>query len=96
MRAGEGKIRADEDLVRAGEEVIIVFLMQSHPLTNFQIQKYYQNEPKFNGVCSRNNLPKIKAKTCVTNLDECKSLRTHWISWYVNGENVIYFDSSGV
>ena len=60
MRAGEGKIRADEDLVRAGEEVIIVFLMQSHPLTNFQIQKYYQNEPKFNGVCSRNNLSKIK------------------------------------
>ena len=31
-----------------------------HPLTNFEIQKYYQNEPKFNGVYSRNNLPKIK------------------------------------
>ena len=54
--------------------------MQPHPLTNFQIQKYYQNEPKFNGACSRNNLPKIKAKTYVTNLDECKSLGTHWIS----------------
>ena len=80
MRASEGKFRADEDLVRAGEEVIIVFLMQPHSLTNFQIQKYYQNKPKFNGVCSRNNLPKIKAKAYVTNLDECKSLGTHWIS----------------
>ena len=34
--------------------------MQPHPLTNFEIRKYYQNEPKFNGVYSRNNLPKIK------------------------------------
>ena len=37
------------------------FLMPPHPLTNFEIQKYYQNERKFNGVFSRNNLPlKIK------------------------------------
>ena len=34
--------------------------MPSHPLTNFEIRKYYQNEPKFNGVFSRNNLPKVK------------------------------------
>ena len=35
--------------------------MPPHPLTNFEIQKYYQNEPRFNEVCSRNNLPrKIK------------------------------------
>ena len=32
--------------------------MLPHPLTNFEIQKYYQNEPRFNGVFSRNNLPK--------------------------------------
>ena len=36
------------------------FLMPPHPLTNFEIQKYYQNEPKFNGIYSKNNLPKIK------------------------------------
>ena len=36
------------------------FLMPSHPLTNFEIQKFYQNEPKFNGVYSRNNLPEKK------------------------------------
>ena len=32
--------------------------MPPHPLTNFEIQKYYQNEPAFNGVYSRDNLPK--------------------------------------
>ena len=37
-----------------------------HPLTNLQIQKY-QNEPKFNGVCSRNNLPTIKELIYVIN-----------------------------
>ena len=34
--------------------------MPPHPLTNFETQKYYQNKPKFNGVYSRNKLPKIK------------------------------------
>ena len=34
------------------------FLMPPHPLTNFEIQKYYQNEPRFNSVFSRNNLLK--------------------------------------
>ena len=36
------------------------FLMLLHPVTNFNIQKYYQNEPRFNSVCSRDNIPKIK------------------------------------
>ena len=34
--------------------------MPPYPLINFEIRKYYQNEPKFNGVYSRNNLSKIK------------------------------------
>ena len=46
-----------------------VFLMWLNPSTNFEIQKYCQNEPKFNGVCSRNNLTKIKSGTYVVNLD---------------------------
>ena len=70
--------------------------MPPHPLTNFEIQKYYQNEPKFNGVYSRNNLPKIKEGVYATNLDEYKSKVTHWIAWYVNTNNVVYFDSFGV
>ena len=36
------------------------FLMPPHPLTNFEIQKYYEDEPRFNGIYSRNNLPKKK------------------------------------
>ena len=34
--------------------------MPPHPLTNFEIQKYFQNQPKFDGVYSRNNLSNIK------------------------------------
>ena len=32
--------------------------MPPHPLTNFEIQKHYENEPRFNGVFSRDSLPK--------------------------------------
>ena len=31
--------------------------MPPHLLTNFEIQKYYENEPRFNGVLSRNDMP---------------------------------------
>ena len=70
--------------------------MLAHPLANFEIQSYYQNEPKFNGVYSRNNLPKIKDEAYIITLDEFKSIGTHWIALYVNGNNIIYFDSFGV
>ena len=46
--------------------------MGFHSLINFEIQKYYQNQPKFNGVYSRNNLPKINDGAYVINLDEFK------------------------
>ena len=70
--------------------------MPTHPLTNFEIQKYYQNETKFNGVYSRNKLPKIKNGAYVINLDEYESIGTHWIALYVNEDNIAYFDSFGV
>ena len=54
--------------------------MPPHSLTNFEIQKYYQNEPKFNGVYSRNNLSKIKDGAYIINLDEYESIGTHWIA----------------
>ena len=54
--------------------------MPSHSLTNFKIQKYHQNEPKFNGVYSKNNLSKIKDGEYAINLDEFKSIRTYWIA----------------
>ena len=57
-------------------------------LTNFEIQKNFQNVTKFNGVYSRNNLPKT---AYAINLDEFKSLELHWIALYMNAENVTYF-----
>ena len=48
--------------------------MSSHSLTNFEIQKYYHNEPKFNVVYSRINLPNTKGGAYLFNLDECKSI----------------------
>ena len=67
--------------------------MPPHLLTNFEMQEYYQNKPKFSGVYSRNNLPKIKDGAYVINLDKFKSIGTHWKALYVNAENVTYFDS---
>ena len=67
--------------------------MLSHPLTNFEIQKYYENEPKFNGVYSRNNLSQIKGGECIINLDEYELIGTHWIDLYFNDNNVTYCDS---
>ena len=43
--------------------------MMPHPLTNFEIQKYYLNQPKFYVVCSINNLPKVKDGPYIINLD---------------------------
>ena len=70
--------------------------MLPHPLSNFEIQKYYQNESKFNGVYSINNSSKIKDGTYLINLDEHESIGTYWITLYVNAKNVTYFNSFGV
>ena len=73
------------------------FLMLPHSLTNFEIQKYYQNEPRFNGVFSRNNLPKkIKDGAYVINLDEYADVGTYWIALFCNRNEIFYFDSFGV
>ena len=72
------------------------FLIPPHPLTNFEIPKCYRNEPRFNGVYSRDNLPKIKNGAYVINLDEYSVIGTHWVTLYVMNNNVTYFDSFGV
>ena len=69
-----------------------------HPLTNFEIQEYYQNEPRFNGIFSRDNLPNnnIKNGAYVINLDEYHDIGTHWVALYVNNKTIAYCDSFGV
>ena len=76
------------------------------PLTNFEIQEYYQNEPRFNGVFSRDNLPNsicpkglgsaVKNGAYVINLDEYHDIGTHWVALHVYNKTVTYFDSFGV
>ena len=65
-------------------------LMLPHPLTNFEIQKYYQKEFRFNGANSRNSSPKIKDGVCVIVLDEYKSIGTHLIGLNGNGEQKLH------
>ena len=73
------------------------YLILPHPLTNFEIQKYCKNEPKFYGVFSRNNLPKkIKDGAYVINLDEYADLGIHWIALFCNRNEISYFKSFGV
>ena len=65
--------------------------MAPHLLTNFEIMKYYENRPKFNGVNSRDTLPnKIKDGEYVINLDEYSDIGTHWIALYVKNNVVTY------
>ena len=72
-------------------------LIPPHPLTNFEIQLYNQNEPRFNGVYSRENLPdKMKDRAYIINLDEYSDIGTHWMALYVNNKTVTYFDSFGI
>ena len=69
--------------------------MPPHPLTNFEIIDYFKNEPRFNGVYSRNILPKLKKGAYVTNLNYSKNTGTHWVVIFVKKDGVIYFDIFG-
>ena len=82
------QVRAQLQLARIFDAALSV--------NKFLITKFYQNEPKFIGVYSRNNLPKIKDGIYVINLDEYESIGTHWIALYINNNNATYFDSFGV
>ena len=73
------------------------FTVTFSPLTNIEINEYYKNEPRFNGVYSRNNLlNKIKKEAYVINLDEYENTGTHWVSLFVKPKYTVYFDSFGV
>ena len=102
MRAGDGIVRAGS----GSKKKILNSQLPFHLLTNIEINEYYKNEPRFNGVYSRNNLPnKIKKGAYVINLDEYENTGTHWVSLFVkpkyttessSSERTVYFDSFGV
>ena len=65
--------------------------MLPHPLTNFEIWRYYQDERKFNGVYLLDNLPKkIKDGTYIINLDEYTYIGTHWITLHALNNDAVY------
>ena len=101
ITGGKGIMRAVDGIVRAGEAIgskkKLNSLLPFHPLTNIEINEYYKNELRFNGVYSRNNLPnKIKKGAYAINLDEYENTGTHWVSLFVKPKHTVYFDSFGV
>ena len=79
--SGKGVIRAGEGTVRVGYGSKRSSRSPPYPLTNFEIQGYYQNEPRFNRVFSRDNLPntikngaKRGERAYVINLDEYRDI----------------------
>ena len=73
------------------------FLMLHYPLTNFELEMYNQNDPRFNGFFSKNDLLKtIKDGAYVINLDEYADIGTHWIVSFCNRNEIVYFNSFGV
>ena len=91
-------IQADKGTIRAGQ----YFLMPPHPWNDFEIYKFCQNKHaanqeqwRFNGVYSRNSLPKIEDRAYVTNLDKYTSIGTHLIALHMNVNNITCFDSFG-
>ena len=108
LTGGKDIMRADDGVVQGAgvKKNNVNSLLPFHPLTNIEINEYYKNEPRFNGVYSRNNLPKtIKKGAYVINLDEYENTGTHWVSLFVKPkyttepsslEPTIYFDSFDV
>ena len=95
VRAGSGKKRNRN--CKSWCWKTMGFLMPPHPFTNFEVKEYYENEPRFNGLSSTNNLPKkIKDGAYVINLDEYADVGTHWIASFFNRNEIVYFDSFSV
>ena len=64
-------------------------------------KNHCENEPRFNGVFSRDNLPErsfteIKNEAYIINLNEYSDIGTHWVALYVQNNDVTYFDSFGL
>ena len=67
-------------------------LVPLHPLNNIEITKYFNYEPRYNGIFSKNSVCKIKDEAYVTNLDYKTSKRRYWVSLFFDKNLAIYFD----
>ena len=97
LTGGKAMMRAGDGIVRAGKgskERNLYSLLPFHPLTNIEISEYYANEPRFNGVYSRNNLQnKIKKEAYVINLEEYENTGIYSLFYSIY---TVYFDSFGI
>ena len=71
--------------------------MPPHTLTNFEIQKYYENDGVYLMVFILETIQnKERNGANVINLDEYADVGTHWIVLFCNRSEIVYFDSFGV
>ena len=98
LLSGRGMYRSGNEglgLFRSEQGIIKKSLTCFYPLTNFEMQEYFKDKSRYNDVCSRNNLPKLKNGAYVINLDGSKNTGTHWVVIFIKKDKVIYFDSFG-
>ena len=88
--SGRGVRRAGRGYIDKKKLVLL------HPLNNIEITNCFNNEPRFNGAFSRNNLRKTKNGAYVINIDDKNSEGTHWVSLFIDKNIAIYFDSFGI
>ena len=89
-KQGHRIVRARYAAKRAGYGLKKNLILLPHPLTNFEIQKYYKNEWRFNCLFSRDNLPKkTKNSASVLNLDEHADVSTHWIALFCRKNEIV-------
>ena len=61
--------------------------------SNNAIKSYFIYKPRFNGIYSRDKVPRRKKRAYVINIDK---KRSHWVSLFINTNKVVQFDSLGI
>ena len=95
-RARKGTVRAGKGVVRARTGYNSIYHMNKnfkfllHALSNIEIIKYFNYNPRFNGFFSRDNLPRIKDGEYEINLIGKKSNRKHWSSLFIDRNTLRY------
>ena len=91
-----GNMVTDKGIIRAGYDFKGKGIIRAGYGSKVSSIKYYQDDPRFNGAYSRDNLPnEINNAAYVINLDKYSDIGTHWIALYALINNVTYFDSFG-
>ena len=81
-----GNILADKGIMWIGEDLIKTW-------QDFQCHLILWLISKYKSIIRINLNPNtIEDGTYIVNLDDYKSIRTHWFALYVNGDSMIYFD----